>query len=71
MISRRSALGGGALVLAGPFIHPGRFRLFANTGREYSARTIELVRKPSADAGVISNARLGGLHHRIGWREAA
>ena len=27
--------------------------------------------KPSADAVVISHARLGGLHHRYGWREAA
>ena len=27
--------------------------------------------KPSADAVVISNARLGRLHHRYGWREAA
>ena len=28
-------------------------------------------RKPSAEAVVISNARLGGLHHRYAWREAA
>ena len=28
-------------------------------------------RKPASDAVVISNARLGGLHHRYGWREAA
>jgi len=27
--------------------------------------------KPSPNAGVISNARLGGLHHRYCWREAA
>jgi transposase InsO family protein len=27
--------------------------------------------KPAANATVISNARLGGLHHRYGWREAA
>jgi len=27
--------------------------------------------KPTSDAVVISNARLGGLHHRYGWREAA
>jgi putative transposase len=27
--------------------------------------------KPSAEAVVISNARLGGLHHRHAWREAA
>ena len=43
VISRRSALAGGALTLAGPFINRGRFRLFANTGREYCARTIEIV----------------------------
>jgi len=28
-------------------------------------------RKPSPTATVISSARLGGLHHRYGWREAA
>ncbi len=28
-------------------------------------------RKPSADAVLLSNARLGGLHHRYSWREAA
>jgi putative transposase len=28
-------------------------------------------RKPSPQATVISNARLGGLHHRYAWREAA
>jgi hypothetical protein len=27
--------------------------------------------KPAANATVISNDRLGGLHHRYGWREAA
>ena len=27
--------------------------------------------KPSPKAVVISNARLGGLHHRYAWREAA
>ena len=27
--------------------------------------------KPSLDAIVISNSRLGGLHHRYAWREAA
>jgi len=27
--------------------------------------------KPTSDAVVISNARLGGLHHRYAWREAA
>jgi putative transposase len=28
-------------------------------------------KKPSAEAKVISTARLGGLHHRYSWREAA
>ena len=32
-------------------------------------RTIEP--KPSATATVISSPRLGGLHHRYAWREAA
>ena len=27
--------------------------------------------RPAANATVISNARLGGLHHRYQWREAA
>ena len=32
-------------------------------------RAIE--KKPAAGAKVISSARLGGLHHRYSWREAA
>ncbi len=28
-------------------------------------------KKPSAEARVSSSARLGGLHHRYSWREAA
>jgi hypothetical protein len=28
-------------------------------------------RKPKANATVISLPRLGGLHHRYAWREAA
>ena len=32
-------------------------------------RVIE--RRPSPDSVVTSNERLGGLHHRYGWREAA
>ena len=32
-------------------------------------RVIE--RKPKTDATVISQPRLGGLHHRYAWREAA
>ncbi len=27
--------------------------------------------KPSPNAVVISNARVGGLHHRYSWRQAA
>jgi transposase InsO family protein len=30
-----------------------------------------VVQRPSASATVISLPRLGGLHHRYGWREAA
>jgi putative transposase len=30
-----------------------------------------VVQRPSASATVISMPRLGGLHHRYGWREAA
>jgi hypothetical protein len=30
-----------------------------------------VVSKPSPAATVISSARLGGLHHRYRWREAA
>jgi hypothetical protein len=32
-------------------------------------RTVE--KKPSTEARVISSARLGGLHHRYSWHEAA
>ena len=34
-----------------------------------NSRNIEM--KPSTEASVISAARLGGLHHRYSWREAA
>ena len=34
-----------------------------------SRRAVEC--KPSASATVMSNVRLGGLHHRYSWREAA
>jgi len=27
--------------------------------------------KPCAEATVVSSARLGGLHHRYSWRDAA
>lgn len=44
MISRRSILRS-ALVLAAPMINRGRFRLFAQSGTEYSVRTVDLVRR--------------------------
>jgi putative transposase len=28
-------------------------------------------KKPSPEATVVSSPRLGGLHHRYSWREAA
>jgi hypothetical protein len=31
----------------------------------------QMESKPSPGAPVISSARLGGLHHRYSWREAA
>lgn len=34
-----------------------------------SRRSVE--QRPAANPTVISNARLGGLHHRYSWREAA
>src|SRR5262245_19253058 len=47
MISRRdlirSAAVAGAGLLAAPMINRGRFRLFANSTTEYSAKAIELV----------------------------
>jgi hypothetical protein len=30
-----------------------------------------IEQKPSSEATVISSARLGGLHHRYSWAEAA
>jgi putative transposase len=30
-----------------------------------------IERKPSSQPTVISSARLGGLHHRYSWKEAA
>jgi len=30
-----------------------------------------IEQKPTADATVISMPRLGGLHHRYSWRQAA
>lgn len=48
-VSRRALLQGAAGVcaatLAAPFINRGRFRLFAHTAAEYSARTIALVQR--------------------------
>jgi membrane dipeptidase len=45
MISRRSALKGAALSLCAPMINRGRFSLFAQSETEYSARTVDLVRR--------------------------
>jgi len=43
MITRRQALGAGAALLAAPFINRNRFRLFAQSSTEYSARAVRLV----------------------------
>lgn len=45
MISRRVLLTNAACVLGAPFINRGRFRLFARTQTEYSALTVDLVRR--------------------------
>ena len=45
MLSRRSVLKTAALSLAAPMINRGRFSLFAQTDTEYSARTVDLVRR--------------------------
>jgi membrane dipeptidase len=45
MISRRSVLKGMALSLGAPMLNRGRFALFARTATEYSARTVDLVRR--------------------------
>src|SRR5713101_6864171 len=39
----KSAAGAGLAVLAAPMINRGRYRLFASSSKEYSARAIELV----------------------------
>ena len=44
MISRRSVLKSAALSFCAPMINRGRFSLFAGSAREYSARTLDLVR---------------------------
>jgi membrane dipeptidase len=45
MLSRRSLLKGAALALGAPMINRGRFALFAQSEAEYSARTVDLVRR--------------------------
>lgn len=45
MISRRSILKGAALTLGAPMINRGRFSLVAGGVTEYSARTVDLVRR--------------------------
>ncbi len=45
MLSRRSVLKTAALSLAAPMINRGRFSLFARSNTEYSARTVDLVRR--------------------------
>ena len=45
MLSRRSVLKGAAVLLGGPMLNRGRFSLFAQGETEYSARTVDLVRR--------------------------
>lgn len=45
MISRRSLLKTAAVAFGAPMINRGRFSVFANSRTEYSARTLELVRR--------------------------
>ena len=45
VISRRSLLRDAALVLGAPLISRGRFALFAQPEKDYSARTVDLVRE--------------------------
>jgi membrane dipeptidase len=45
MIPRRSVLKGAALALGAPMINRGRFSLFAGSETQYSARTLDLVRR--------------------------
>src|SRR5205807_4914517 len=59
MISRRTILKA-ALTLGAPMINRGRFSLFAQSGTEYSARTIDLVR----GATVIDMLGLLTLNYR-------
>jgi membrane dipeptidase len=44
-ITRREALKAGAALVAAPMINRGRFRLFARSTAEYSARAIEMVKR--------------------------
>jgi hypothetical protein len=36
-----------------------------------SPRGRPVERRPSSDSAVVSLPRVGGLHHRYAWREAA
>ena len=45
MVSRRTLLKGVALSLGAPMLNRGRFALFAQSAAEYSARTVDLVRR--------------------------
>src|ERR1035438_9517145 len=45
MVSRRTMLKGMALSLGAPMLNRGRFALFAQSATEYSARTVDLVRR--------------------------
>jgi membrane dipeptidase len=44
-ISRRTLLAGAAATLAAPMLNRGRYRLFAQSSREYSARAVALVQR--------------------------
>jgi len=60
MVSRRSILKRAAVVVCAPMINRGRFSLFAQSGTEYSARTIDLVQS----ATVIDMLGLLTLNYR-------
>jgi membrane dipeptidase len=66
VISRRSLLANTALILGAPMINRGRFRLFAESPTEYSARTLDLV----SESTVIDMLGLLTLdfHELARWR---
>jgi hypothetical protein len=47
-----------------------RDRVHDSLGKDAPHRRA-VERRPSAKATVVSGSRLGGLHHRYCWREAA